>query len=88
MNLLESMPVQTRWGFSRSPHAASLGVELFATRQEAEARLEYWQRCGLRNIWLHEVNEVTTADLRVGVALETTLKPKTSDMIYVLVRVG
>ncbi|MBI2516288.1 MAG: hypothetical protein HYV95_05170 [Opitutae bacterium] len=88
MSLLESMPVQAPRSFSRSPQPAQLGVELFATRQEAEARIEHWLRLGQRNVWLHEVTEVTTADCRIEGRRETSFPPFPGSVIYALVKVG
>lgn len=89
MNYAEFIPAAAPRGFSRGPQPTQLEIELFATRSEAEARIEHWQQLGQRNVWLHEVDEVTTADYcRAGSIREKSLPPFPGGVIYALVRVG
>jgi hypothetical protein len=83
-NATPSAPRSHSW--KRSPQAR-LDIELFATRQEAEARVDHWHGLGLRHIWLHEVSDVRAIDWRDGAALETALNPDSDGVIYVIVKV-
>jgi hypothetical protein len=65
-----------------------LGVELFTDPIDAEARYNYWQGQGQRNVWLHYVRRATIEDLREPLTVNLPLNQTPGTHLYVLVRLS
>jgi hypothetical protein len=81
-----AVPVWSPW--KRSGQPATLGVELFSTRADAEAKLHYWEGRGIRNLWLHEVQKVEISDRPASSPDGDTSPRAPAGPVFALVRVG
>jgi hypothetical protein len=67
---------------------AVLSLELFSTREEAEARRRAWADHGPGQIWLQEVSRVEVSDLHALLPARLPLRPAPGGTVFAVMRVG
>lgn len=70
------------------PLHTQLAMEIFSNVADAEARFNYWQSRGHRNLWLHMVRHTCVQDMRSPLTVDIPLESNSGRPVYVLVRLS